>query len=79
MKTTKAITISLPPEMLAEAKEVASEENRTLSDLFREAFRRYMWMRRWDRARILGETKAREAGAIPDQLEDIVDQYRQRY
>ena len=41
MRTTKVITITMPPEMAEEAARLAKQENRTTSELFREAFRRY--------------------------------------
>jgi CopG family transcriptional regulator/antitoxin EndoAI len=40
-RTSKTITISLPPEMAARAEALARSDNRTMSELFREAFRLY--------------------------------------
>jgi len=40
MRTTKNLTISLPPAMLREMERTARRENRTLSELVRENFRR---------------------------------------
>lgn len=42
MGNAKTISITLPPEMLQKAQELASREHRTMSELFREALRRYM-------------------------------------
>lgn len=41
MRTTKSLTISLPPAQLQEMERTARRENRTMSELMREAFRRY--------------------------------------
>jgi len=41
MRTTKTISVSLPPKQLKEMERVARRENRTLSELVRETFRRY--------------------------------------
>lgn len=41
MRTSKTISISLPPAQLREALRLAKEENRTMSELVREALRRY--------------------------------------
>lgn len=41
MRTTKNLTISLPPQQLREMERTAKRENRTLSELVRETFRRY--------------------------------------
>lgn len=42
MRTAKTISITLPPELLAKAQEIAEREHRTISELFREALRRYI-------------------------------------
>jgi Arc/MetJ-type ribon-helix-helix transcriptional regulator len=41
MRTTKTISVSLPPRQLKEMEQVVRRENRTLSELVRESFRRY--------------------------------------
>ena len=40
MRTTKNLTVSLPPAMLRDMERTARRENRTLSELVRENFRR---------------------------------------
>jgi len=42
MRTAKTISITLPPDLLVKAQEIAQSEHRTISELFREALRRYM-------------------------------------
>ena len=41
MRTTKNLTISLPPAQLRDMERTAKRENRTMSELVRESFRRY--------------------------------------
>ncbi len=41
MRTSKTLSISLPSAQLKEAEKLAKKENRTVSELFREALRRY--------------------------------------
>jgi predicted DNA-binding protein len=41
MRTTKVIAITMPPEMAKQAERLAKKQNRTMSELMREAFRRY--------------------------------------
>ena len=41
-RVTVTFTVSLPPEMAEELKEVMKREHRTRSELVREALRRYM-------------------------------------
>ncbi|MFN2446113.1 MAG: ribbon-helix-helix protein, CopG family [Vicinamibacterales bacterium] len=54
VRTTTNISITLPPEMLESAQKLAKAENRTMSELVREALRSYERQRRAeliDRAR----------------------------
>jgi predicted transcriptional regulator len=41
-RTSKTLTISLPPDLAAKAEQLAKLESRTMSELFREAFRVYL-------------------------------------
>jgi hypothetical protein len=41
MRTTKNLTVSLPPEQLRDMQRTAKRENRTMSELVRETWRRY--------------------------------------
>jgi len=40
-RTSRVYTISLPPELAAKAEALAKRDSRTMSELFREAFRTY--------------------------------------
>jgi metal-responsive CopG/Arc/MetJ family transcriptional regulator len=42
MKTAKTLCVTVPPELLAKAQKTAAREHRTMSELVREALRRYM-------------------------------------
>ncbi|MCL5962532.1 MAG: ribbon-helix-helix domain-containing protein [Chloroflexi bacterium] len=75
-RTTKTITISLPPEMHAQVEEAMAEEGRTKSELLREALRRYFAAREGRRLQVYAIIKAKEKGITEDQIEDIVDAYR---
>jgi metal-responsive CopG/Arc/MetJ family transcriptional regulator len=41
MRTSKTVSISMPPAQLKAAERLARKQNRTMSELMREAFRRY--------------------------------------
>jgi predicted DNA-binding protein len=41
MRTTKVYSITMPPNLAKQAERLARKENRTMSELMREAFRRY--------------------------------------
>ena len=46
-RTTDTITFSLPPELAKQVRQVVDEEQRTVSELLREAIRLYMEEREW--------------------------------
>ncbi len=61
------INISMPRDMARRVKRVAKEENRTQSELLREAFRVYEWRRDWAKIRAWGEETARKMGIKSDE------------
>jgi Arc/MetJ-type ribon-helix-helix transcriptional regulator len=78
MRTAKTISITLPPELLSKAQEIAAREHRTMSELFREALRRYMTADP-DWTKLLGRTRARgRASGIRSEadVERLSDDYR---
>ena len=70
MRTTKTWTISLPPKLIREAERTAKEENRTKSELLREALRLYLEDQRW---RKLQRKTALQAQALEIRTEEDVD------
>ena len=76
VRTTKTITLSLPPEMVDKIEELMKEEGRTRSELLREAIRRYAEEQEMKKIYRYGEIKARERGITEDQIEDIIDARR---
>ncbi len=46
-RNTETVTFSLPPPQAQRLREVAREEERTVSELLREAIRLYMEERKW--------------------------------
>ncbi len=75
-RTTKVITFSLPPEMAEQVREVMAEEDRTMSQLIREALRLYMDDREWRSLVRYGQRRAREQGIAPEDVERLVDELR---
>ena len=64
MRTTKVLSITLPEAMLKEAKKRARKENRTMSELVREALRRYEWTEWLKEVQAYGEERARATGIL---------------
>jgi CopG family transcriptional regulator / antitoxin EndoAI len=75
-RTTKTITISVPPEMADQIEEIMREEGRTKSELLREALRQYMQDRQWKKVLRRSERRAKDLGITPDDVERLVDEYR---
>ena len=62
MRTTRTLSVTLPPDMLSRAETLAKKENRTMSELVREAFRHYERQRWWDEMNAYGRATAAAAG-----------------
>ena len=62
-RSSKVIAISLPTEMAQQAEAIAQEEQRSVSELFREAFRSYRAARL---KRLLKEANAMARVQAPD-------------
>ena len=58
-RNTETITFSLPPEMAQNLRQVVKEEQRTVSELLREATRLYMEEREWRRRERLERLRSR--------------------
>lgn len=58
-RRSKVITFSMPPEMAAEVQRIVEEEDRTMSEVIREALRLYMDEREWLRQKRRQRAEAR--------------------
>ncbi len=61
-RNTDTITFSLPPEMAQHLRQVVKEEDRTVSELLREAIRLYMEEKEWRRRERLERLRTRQTG-----------------
>ena len=75
MRTTKVVSITMPPPLFEQAQALAKQENRTMSELVREALRRYERERFFERARVLMKPAADRLGIKSE--EDVVELVRQ--
>ena len=78
MRTAKTVSITLPPDLLVKAQELAQREHRAMSELFREALRRYMvgnseWDSLLTRTRAKGKTLGIRSEA---DVERLSNEYR---
>ena len=70
-RNTDTITFSLPPETARQLRRVVKEEDRTVSELLREAIRLYMEEREWRRRERLERLRSRRTGESKVQGGDI--------
>jgi len=79
MRTTQPWTVSLPPMLIKEAERVAKEEDRTRSELVREALRMYIEERRWRKLQRQTAIKARALGIRTEEdVDRLVHSVRKR-
>ena len=78
MRTAKTVSITLPPDLLIKAQSVARREHRTMSELFREALRRYMAEDpEWDALLRRTRTKGKQLGIKSEaDVERMSDAFR---
>ncbi len=76
MRTSKVVSITLPPAMAATAQRLARKEHRTVSELFREALRRYQREQEWNEINAYGRAKARQAAIAEADVVALVKQVR---
>ena len=77
MRLTKLISFSIMPDFLREVEKVAKEENRTKSELIREALRRYMEDREWEKLTRYARIKSAETGIkTAEDIQGLVDKFR---
>jgi predicted transcriptional regulator len=75
MRTTRVVSVTLPPALFEQAQALAKAENRTMSELVREALRHYEFHQDMEKMRSL-----MAKSPIMDQLkteEDVVELVRQ--
>ena len=76
MRTSKVVSITLPPAMLKKAERLAKRENRTMSELMREALRHYQRSRQLDELNAYGRAKATEMGLTEADVVPLVKAWR---
>jgi len=62
MRGTRALSVTLPPEMLKRVQSIPKRESRTMSELVREALRQYERRSWWDEVNAYGRQQAAERG-----------------
>jgi len=76
MRTTKAISITLPEPMLDSARLRARKENRTMSELVREALRRYEASQWLAELQAYGQERAAASGIREEDVDRVIHEAR---
>jgi ribbon-helix-helix CopG family protein len=76
-RTSRVYTISLPPELAKKAEALAKRDSRSMSELFREAFRTYYAQQARRTLMEIGEyANTRNPGYIEDDLPRLIKEVR---
>jgi len=78
MRTAKTVSITLPPDLLVKARELAQREHRTMNELFREALLRYIARdAQWESLLTRTRAKGKAMGVTSEaDVERRSDEYR---
>jgi predicted transcriptional regulator len=76
MRTAKVVSITMPPEMLSRAVALAKRENRTMSELVREAVRQYERLRWWEETNAYGRARAQALGIHEEDVDRVIHAFR---
>ena len=75
-RTTRTITVSLPPELADRVDEVMQQQGQSRSEFVREALLRYMDECEGRQLLQYGDQRARARGIGPEDVALLVDEYR---
>jgi metal-responsive CopG/Arc/MetJ family transcriptional regulator len=79
-RSTKTLTVSLPPQIFEEVEKLAAQEKKTKSELFRDMVRVYedhLDENRWRRLKRLGRETARKLNITSEEdIEKLVHEAR---
>jgi len=79
MRSTKTLSVTLPPDMLKRAQSIAKRESRTMSELIREALRHYERRSWWDQVNEYGRARAERQGIREEDVDRLVHEVRSNH
>jgi hypothetical protein len=77
MRTTKTVSISMPPSELKLAERLAKATNRSLSGVVREGLKRLASEQYWQQVHAVARPKAEALGITEEDVIRLVQEYRQ--
>lgn len=76
MRNSRTLSVTLPPDMLKRAQSIAKREDRTMSELIREALRHYERRSWWDDVNAYGRATAERKGIREEDVDRLVHEVR---
>jgi CopG family transcriptional regulator/antitoxin EndoAI len=76
MRSTRNVSITVPPVLLKQAEALARREGRTKSELFREALRRYVIQSQFRQLQRYGVQQSKRLGLKESDTERLVQEVR---
>jgi hypothetical protein len=76
MRTTKTVSISMPPGELKLAERLAKSTNRSLSGVVREGLKRLASEQYWQQVQAVANPKAKALGITENDVNRLVKEYR---
>jgi hypothetical protein len=77
MRTSKTISISMPPDELLIAERLAKSTNRSLSGLVREGLKRLASDQYWQQVQAVAKPKAEALGIKESDVNRLIQDYRE--
>ena len=68
--------MSIPDDLMAETEALARASGQTKSEVVREALRSHVADRQWEELRRYGQERAEALGIGPEDVEDLIDEFR---
>lgn len=78
-RSTLPVTISLPPQLVAQTDRLIKDSGKTRSEIFREALLDYFDKLELARLRRYGQRQAAKLSVRPTDIESLVAEARQEY
>ena len=70
----KIVSVSIPVDLVRELDQICDLEHRNRSELYREALRQYLRLRRWQNLREYSSAKGAAASGEGIDLEGLIDE-----
>jgi len=73
---SRLLSVSLPDELSERTDAVAAAQGRSRSEVVRDALRSYVWREQWVLATQPARLRAERQGVGPDDVEQLIDEFR---